>query len=83
MKKFRVEITETLKRAVIVEATDADAAEELVHDLYDNCEIVLGGDDFESNAFHVHQEFDENIEPDYVEGIDPADSHEEDDNESC
>lgn len=48
MKKFKVEIKETLTRVVEVEAFDNDDAERKVRGDYYNCDIVLMDDDFES-----------------------------------
>ena len=73
--KFRVEITETLKRGVIVEAKDQDAALDLVRKHYDNGDIVLGADNFEDGDFVAYSE-DEDTDPEYTES-------EEDDDESC
>lgn len=65
--KFRVEITETLKRGVIVEASSSEEALRIVEDHYNKCDIVLGGDDFEDKRMDVYHESDD-IEPDYTEG---------------
>lgn len=72
---FRVEITETLKRGVIVDAKDRDAALDLVRKHYDNGDIVLDADNFEDGDFVAYSE-DEDAEPEYIES-------EEDDDESC
>lgn len=63
---YRVEITETLKRGVIVEAQNADAALDIIRDHYDNEDIVLDGSDFTDNDFEVYSET-EDLKPDYVE----------------
>lgn len=46
MKKFRVTVTETLKRFVEVEAENEDEAAEKVDFMYDNEDIVLTADDY-------------------------------------
>ena len=47
MKKFKVEIKETLTRVVEVEASCANEAERQVRGQYWNSDIVLTEDDFE------------------------------------
>ena len=46
MKKFRVTVTETLKRFVDVEAENEDEAAEKGDFMYDNEDIVLTADDY-------------------------------------
>ena len=46
MKEYEVIITETLQRAVTVEADSKDDAEQMVKDMYRESEIVLNSDDF-------------------------------------
>jgi len=53
MKKFEVEITETLTRIVEVEAPTADRAEEIVLSRYNACEIVLDAEDFTDKDIKV------------------------------
>lgn len=64
--KFRVEITETLKRGVIVEARNKEAALDIVKEHYDNGDIILDGSDFEDNEFDVYPE-SEDLDPEYAE----------------
>lgn len=45
MKKYSIEITETLQKTVTVEADTSEAAMEKVMAAYDSGNIVLGGDD--------------------------------------
>ena len=47
-KKFTVEVTEVLARRVEVEADTVDEAVELVREMYDAADIVLGYEDFVS-----------------------------------
>lgn len=63
---YRVEITEILKRGVIVEAQNEEAALDIVRDHYHNEDIVLNGSDFTDNDFDVYPET-EDLKPDYVE----------------
>lgn len=64
--KFRVEITETLKRAVIVEAQSEEIALDMVRKHYDDEDIILDGSDFDDTEFKVYSE-PEDLKPDYVE----------------
>ncbi|EID70784.1 DpnD/PcfM family protein [Streptococcus pseudopneumoniae] len=48
LKKYTVEITETLSRLVSIEAENPDEAERLVREKYKSCEIVLDSDDFQN-----------------------------------
>ena len=56
-KMFTVEVTEVLARRVEVEADTPDEAVELVREMYDSADIVLGYDDFIS--VHVEEVADE------------------------
>ena len=64
--RFRVEITETLKRGVIVEARNKEAALDMVKKHYDDEDIILDGSDFDDTEFNVYSE-SEDLKPDYVE----------------
>jgi len=46
MKQYDVKITEVLQRVVTVEASNEEDAINKVHDMYNDCEIVLDADDF-------------------------------------
>ena len=63
---YRVEITETLKRGVIVEAQNEETALDIVKGHYDNEDIVLNWSDFTDNDLKVYPET-EDLKPDYVE----------------
>ena len=52
-KKFAVEVTEVLARRVEVEADTPDEAVELVREMYESADIVLGYEDFVS--VHVEE----------------------------
>ena len=55
MKKFRVTVTETLKRFVGVEAENEDEAAEKVDFMYDNEDIVLTADDYYATNITVDE----------------------------
>lgn len=63
---FRVEITETLKRGIIVDAQSEEIALDIVKKHYNNEDIVLNGSDFTDNEFRAYPE-PEDLKPDYVE----------------
>lgn len=56
MKKFTVEITETLQRRVEVEAEDAFEAEDIVRAQYRNLDIVLDENDYIDTEFNIVDE---------------------------
>lgn len=56
MKKYLVEITETLQRQVTVIAQTRDEAEQKVREKYQNEEIVLSNQDYIDTDFHVIKE---------------------------
>ena len=51
--KFKVTITETLKRTVEVEADDQYGAEQIVSDGWHSSKYVLGADDFTDVDFEA------------------------------
>ena len=51
MAKFKVEITETLRRVVEVEAANICEAADIVEDMWKNSEVVLDADDFDEVEF--------------------------------
>ena len=53
MKKFTVEITETLRKSVTVEAYDERDAYNKVREAWKKCEYVLDADDFLEAGFQV------------------------------
>ena len=53
MKKYKVEIQETLSRIIEVEADSESDAWEIVSKQYRDSSIVLGGDDFEDYSIKV------------------------------
>ena len=55
MKKYTVEITETLTRLVSIEAENTDEAERLVREKYKSCEIVLDANDFVGYETHIFE----------------------------
>lgn len=62
MKKFDVEITETLQRTVSVEAVSQEEAEKIVTEAWNNEDYVLDSTDFVSVDFKTvgEQELSEN-----------------------
>ena len=53
LRKFRVTITETLKRTVEVDAVDQYDAEQMVSDGWHSIEYVLGAEDFADVDFEA------------------------------
>lgn len=53
MKKFTVEITETLRKSVTVEAYDERDAYNKVREAWKKCEYVLDAEDFFEAGFEV------------------------------
>lgn len=56
MKKYRIEVTETLSRIVEVVAHDEDEAMKTVKALYRNCDLVLDASDYVLTEFSVKDE---------------------------
>ncbi|WP_352336384.1 DpnD/PcfM family protein [Psychrobacter sp. 16-MNA-CIBAN-0192] len=50
---FHIEITETLSRVIKVNAKDEQSALSSIQALYQNEEIVLGSEDYQSTEFEV------------------------------
>lgn len=50
--KYKIEITETLKKEVEVEAKNIHEAVAKVMDMYSDCDIVLTADDYSETCFH-------------------------------
>ena len=57
-KLYRVLITETLQRAVVVKAADEQEAHRRAEDAWQNAEVILDGRDFAGAEFHVTGEAD-------------------------
>lgn len=53
MKSYKVEITETLRRIVTVEASDYDEALNKVREAWRRSEYILDADDFLEAGFEV------------------------------
>ena len=62
MSEYRVIITETLKRAVTVEAESREEAEEAVRRQYQNSEHILVAEDFDGRAVVGKVDVDEQAE---------------------
>lgn len=69
MKKYYVSVTETLNKVVSVDAESEKEAVQKVHDAYDNCDIVLGNDDFCGEKVEIEddQEFYSDYEKEFGE----------------
>jgi len=46
MKEFKIEIAETLAKKVVIKAKNKEEACKIAQMAYENCEIVLGAEDF-------------------------------------
>ena len=57
-KKYKVAVTELLRKVVVVEAKDEAEAHQRVSDAWQNGEYVLDGRDFDGAEFHVLGESD-------------------------
>lgn len=55
MKKYTIEITETLTRLVNIEAETEYEAERIMREKYKNGEIVLDADDFVGYEAHIFE----------------------------
>ena len=69
-KQYRVLITETLQKTVIVEAASEQEAHQRVSDAWKNAEYILDADHFQGVEFHVLGESDrtEDKRLDHVDG---------------
>ena len=72
-KKYRVAVTELLRKVVVVEAKDEAEAHRRASDAWQNGEYILDGRDFDGAEFHVLGESDgeEDKRIEQVEGKDP------------
>lgn len=71
MKEFDIEITETLKRTVTVQAENADEAMDLVHDRHSQGIYVLDADNFDDMTIETKQERDIMLDVLLVEPMKP------------
>ena len=55
---YRVDVTETRRRSVAVEASSPSEARSRVSDAWHKCEVVLENEDFDGVEFHVSGEID-------------------------
>ena len=53
MKKYLVEITETLQKQITVSANSREEAEQKVKERYKNEDIILNENDYVDTDFHV------------------------------
>ena len=71
-KKYRVAVTELLRKIVVVEASDEKEAHRRASDAWQNGEYLLDGRDFDGAEFHVLSESD-GEEDKHVERIEGKD----------
>lgn len=57
-KEFAVNVIETLRKRVVVEAATEDEAYQKVVDMYYNEQVVLTSDDYLETTFEVDKDFD-------------------------
>ena len=57
-KKYRVAVTELLRKVVVVAASDEAEAHQRASDAWQNGEVVLDGRNFDGAEFHVIGEYD-------------------------
>ena len=69
MKEYKVLITETLQKAVIVEAASEQEAHRRVSDAWKNAEYTLDTEDFQGVEFHVIGEADGDASEKQIERI--------------
>lgn len=62
MKKYKITITESLKKELEIEAVSKDEAMDLVKEKYKNEEIILTADDFADVDFKVKEARNRNRE---------------------
>ena len=70
MKKYRVAVTETLRRVVLVEAADEAEAHSRVSDAWRNSEVILTAEDFDGAEFYVLGESTDEEQDKHLERID-------------
>ena len=58
--KFKVDISETLKATIDIEADNENEAIGMAKQMYNNSDIVLSADNFEDVKFNIMQENDDN-----------------------
>lgn len=57
-REFAVNVIETLRKRVVVEAATEDEAYQKVVDMYYNEQVVLTSDDYLETTFEVDRDFD-------------------------
>ena len=58
--KFKVDISETLKATIDIEADNENEAIGMAKQMYNNSDIVLSADNFEDVKFTIMEENDDN-----------------------
>ena len=76
MKKYKVAVTEILRRVVLVEAENEDQAYQRTSDAWYNGEINLVAEDYQGTEFYVVGEADGSDAEKYLKRIDSKDDEE-------
>ena len=58
MKRYYVSVTETLNKVVSVDAESKEEAKQKVQDAYDNCDIILGSENFSCERIELGDDQD-------------------------
>ena len=78
MKKYKVAVTEVLRRVILVEAVDEAQARQRASDAWHNSEVILSAEDFEGAEFYVVGEADGSVGEKNLERIDSKEESEVD-----
>ena len=78
MKKYKVAVTELLRRVILVEAADEEQARQRASDAWHNSEVILSAEDFEGAEFYVVGEADGSVGEKNLERIDSKEESEVD-----
>ena len=78
MKKYKVAVTELLRRVILVEAADEEQARQRASDAWHNSEVILSAEDFEGAEFYVVGEADGSEGEKNLERIDSKEESEVD-----
>ena len=71
MKEYKVLITETYQKTVVVEAETAEEAHRRASDAWKNTECILDSSNFQGAEFHVVGEADGDVGEKRAERIEP------------
>ena len=73
MKKYKVAVTEVLRRVILVEAVDEAQARQRASDAWHNSEVILSAEDFEGAEFYVVGEANGSEGEKHLERVDSND----------